>query len=91
MVAIQELNRVAHRNYRLGCHRMAEHRITAGAKVQLVVELSALGSWGHDCTIAQVHKQAAESAIGRLRNSNLENARIIGEPIIISVSTEERR
>ena len=47
--------------------------ISAGARAQVTVELSGLGSWGTDCTVAQVHKQAAEAAISRLQQMFHEN------------------
>lgn len=41
--------------------------IRATAKVQVLIEVS-VGSWGNDCTMAQLDRQAREQAIGRVRN-----------------------
>lgn len=44
---------------------MAEERQTASARVQLTLDIDVGGGgWGADCTVAQVHKQAADSATG---------------------------
>lgn len=60
------------------------------ARATLTVEIYALGSWGKDCQLDQVYKQAAEAAIGRLENcKDLRNIRIIGKPIITAVLVEE--
>jgi hypothetical protein len=33
------------------------------------MEVDVSDSWGPDCSIAQVHRQASEAAIGMIRNS----------------------
>lgn len=66
-------------------------KIIAHAKVQVIIEVSNVGSWGGECSIDQVVKQAAESAIGRIRNLKDSEARsfhIIGEPKVLMVWTE---
>lgn len=53
---------------------------TTTVTVQVVLEISGLSSWGPDCSIAQVHRQATEEAIGRVMRLVGEDhlARIIG-------------
>lgn len=41
---------------------------TATATMTVVLEIEASGSWGEECTIGQVNKQARESALGLLNN-----------------------
>lgn len=50
---------------------MAE-RITAVARVRVLVEVQVRGAWGEDCTVGQVHAQALEGAKDRIR-SGLEH------------------
>jgi hypothetical protein len=69
-----------------------EKRVTAGARVTVTVEVTGCGTWGTDCRIDQVHRQAAEEAIGYIRNRTERDRRlrIIGEPKVTMVtSTEE--
>lgn len=42
--------------------------ILTGARVTLSVEVEGVGTWGPECTINQVHEQAATTAISRLQN-----------------------
>ena len=39
----------------------------AKATVRVTLEMYVTGSWGDDCTVGQVYKQAEEEAIGMLR------------------------
>ena len=39
---------------------------SATVKVRLVVEVDAPGTWGEDCTVAQIRSQGQQSAIGAL-------------------------
>lgn len=41
-------------------------RTKTGAKVTLTLELTNLGSWGPECQINQVYKQALDQAAGKL-------------------------
>lgn len=41
--------------------------MTATARVRLVIDMPLSGSWGNDCTIDQVYKQARESALEYIR------------------------
>lgn len=66
-------------------------RTTTSAKVTITVELSSLGSWGPDCTIDQVYRQAREAAIGRLNKvfkDHVTTTRILGPVIVEAVTTD---
>jgi len=47
----------------------AEPNLSARAIVSMTIELTIDDRWGEDCTIAQIHKQAAGSAIDFLRKT----------------------
>ena len=63
------------------------------ARVQLTVELETSG-WGDDCTIGQLHDQAAKDALSKMRiiSANSHKAGysfvIIGEPKVIGILTD---
>jgi hypothetical protein len=70
----------------------SDGKITAGARVILTIEVSRCGSWGAECTVAQVHKQAAETAVDYVRKcvEGDTRLRVIGTRVIC-VSNEEER
>lgn len=70
---------------------------TATARVQITIEIDAGSSWGPDCTVAQVRKQAGDESVARimniLRDSKIR-VRLIGEPNVLAVmhgETQEMR
>lgn len=54
---------------------------SAVARVTVTLEIDAASSWGDDCTIAQVYKQAADDAVGRVRSlfNERDAMRIVGD------------
>lgn len=65
---------------------------TATARVTLTVEVLIRSHWGTGCTIDQVHKQAAEEAVGFIENQvsqKFPEARarlhIVGKPKVDAV------
>ena len=67
--------------------------VGATATVNLTVEVKVESSWGPDCSIAQVHHQAAEAARGALRNAVASSPaqgriRVIGQPEVKTVIVE---
>ena len=65
-------------------------QINAKARVQILVEVEA-GTWGEECSIGQLNKQAAESGINAIQTMAREAKqplRIIGELKVIGVITE---
>jgi len=65
--------------------------IGAHATVQLTVEVSGLGSWGAGCTVEQVHRQAAEEAIGKLSRATgqTRDFRIVGKPVVRVITIDQ--
>lgn len=65
-------------------------RTTTGAKVTLTLELTNLGSWGPECQIHQVYKQALDQAVGKLGRlfQGQSNIRIVGRPVIQAITTD---
>lgn len=58
------------------------------ARVQILLDIDCHSSWGDECTLAQVQKQAIEDAIGHLNHLIQDGqlkAKIIGKPIVKSV------
>lgn len=70
---------------------MSERKIRTGAVATLTVEIHDLGAWGEDCPMTQVYEQAAEAAVGFLRNvakGQLGKLKIIGEPKVTAIMAE---
>lgn len=76
---------------------MSQSETSAYARVKLEVEISVNSSWGGDCSIDQVHRQAAEEAIGFIENKVCREAdirlrmKIVGQPIISAVIVERKK
>jgi hypothetical protein len=71
-------------------------RTSTGAKVTLTIELSGLGSWGPDCKLDQVYKQALEAAEGRINRAfkdDTKGIRLLGPVVVQAITTdvEQRR
>lgn len=62
---------------------MTTKKVRCTATVTLQLKVLDLGGWGESCPVSQVHKQAVENAIDRLR-MKLQNERIqfVGEPVV---------
>lgn len=55
---------------------------TASARVTITLELDVTGGgWGHECTIAQVHKQALDGARNRVAEiiKGQHGVKLVGE------------
>jgi len=79
---------------------MSEKKIRATSRVTVTVEIDTGGSWGADCTVEQVQKQAADSAraalmkglvldLNSMGKDTKTTARIVGEPKILAILVEE--
>lgn len=80
---------------------MSEKKIKATSRVTVTVEIDTGGSWGADCTVEQVQKQAADAARAALmrglvidlqtmsNSTQKTTARIVGEPKILAILVEE--
>lgn len=64
-------------------------KITGSARVQVVIEVPT-STWGDDCPLAQVYKQARDEAINHVGRmiAKEHGVRIVGEPIIIATIVE---
>ncbi|MEL5258427.1 MULTISPECIES: hypothetical protein [Serratia] len=65
-------------------------RTKTGAKVTLTLELKNLGSWGPECQINQVYKQALDQAAGKLGKllNGQSDIRIVGRPLVQVITTD---
>jgi hypothetical protein len=60
----------------------------ATARVTLTVEVDVRSSWGGDCTVDQVNRQAAEEAVNYVEQAAAKDRRIrvIGRPVVTVVT-----
>lgn len=65
-------------------------RTTTSAKVTLTLELTNLGTWGPECQIDQVYRQALAQAVGKLGRlfEGQRDLRIVGRPIVQAITTD---
>ena len=68
-------------------------KITAKARVQVTLDIECMGgTWGEECSIGQLQKQAAEDALNQLKSiftkENVRNISILGEPKVMGVITQ---
>lgn len=67
--------------------------VGASAIVTVTVEVRANSSWGPDCSVSQVHRQAAEEAVNSVRNAlrhagYSDRMKVVGDPEIKTVIVE---
>lgn len=66
--------------------------VGASAVVTLTIEVRAQSSWGKDCSLAQVHRQAAEETSNYVRTlaraAGNGRIKIVGEPEVKTIITE---
>lgn len=64
-------------------------KVQAAARVTLTVEIRVDDTWGADCQVEQIHRQATESALGileRMRKPDrMRPFTIIGEPKVTAI------
>ena len=59
------------------------------ARVTVTIDMAVGDTWGPDCNLAQVRKQATEAALGKLRHAlGQRDYQIVGEPIVKAIMTE---
>lgn len=63
-------------------------RVRAIARVTVTLEITTHDVWGPDCTVGQIKKQATEAAIGMVHRG-IRDPKIVGEPKVVGVLTEE--
>jgi hypothetical protein len=71
-------------------------RITATARVRITLDIRLTDSWGNDCSIEQIQKQATASVLGIFRGRvgvphELTGAAVIGEPTVTAILVEQER
>jgi len=66
--------------------------VTANVRVLVTIEISNCGSWGDDCSIGQMKKQAADHAIGvanmLTRETKVSGVKLVGEPKVKAIYVE---
>lgn len=66
-------------------------RTTTTARVQVLVDVP-VGSWGPDCKLDQVYRQAEELACARLKQSLRDTgASVVGAVRVLAVTTDTSR
>lgn len=67
-------------------------RLVAKARVQVTLDVELPDTWGPDCRVDQIQKQAAESARQRLSNE-LKHTKcaVVGDPKVTAILVEEDR
>lgn len=67
-------------------------KISAHCLVRILVEVRTSDTWGAECTIEQIHRQAVEAATNRLKR-NIDSStgiKLVGEPEVLTVTMQER-
>jgi hypothetical protein len=68
--------------------------VWARAQVTVTLSIDCGGPWGPDCTVAQVQKQATDHALATLNSlpqQISQGVRIVGEPRVAMIVTEDER
>lgn len=55
-------------------------KVTATARMTVMVEIDVESHWGPGCTVEQVHEQAATDAENKIRK--IQGMRIVGNPTL---------
>ena len=64
-------------------------KIKTKAQVKVLLEISLSNSWGGDCPLSQVYKQAKESALNIISQKiagSMKDIQIIGKPEVITIT-----
>jgi hypothetical protein len=66
-------------------------RLVTRARVQVIVDVDVSDHWGADCPVAQVHKQAKESAVRAIKSdiATLKRLVVVGDPKVTIIFAEE--
>lgn len=71
------------------------NKVGAVARVQIIVEFPVNSTWGEDCPLSQIHKQASEEVLGMIaegaQRHHMYPHKIIGEPIVKCIIAERER
>jgi len=73
-------------------------KVKATARVRITLDIPLTGTWGPECTVEQIQKQAKNEALGLFKVKviaqlppELQHARVVGEPIVTGIFAEEDR
>ncbi|TET67294.1 MAG: hypothetical protein E3J56_13160 [Candidatus Aminicenantes bacterium] len=67
-------------------------RIKSRARVKVLLEISLPDTWGGDCLLSQVYKQAKDSAaniIVQKISASMKDIRVIGKAEVVAILVEE--
>ena len=67
-------------------------RSKASAKVRILLEVSLPDTWGEDCCLSQVYKQAKDSAVNIVSQrifGSMKEMQMIGEAEVLAILVEE--
>lgn len=66
---------------------------TCSARVQITIDVDAGSTWGKDCQLDQVYRQAAQESVARIRDvlqkSNVR-VTVVGEPKVTAVLISDK-
>lgn len=72
---------------------MSDTKLRASAQVTVTLRIDVSDTWGADCTVEQIHKQAARSALGildKMRGSMAPRpVALVGQPKVVAVFVED--
>jgi hypothetical protein len=72
---------------------MSDKKVRASAQVTVTLRISVCDTWGADCTVKQIHSQAAASAVGilnKMRGSMSPHpVEIVGQPKVNAIFVED--
>ena len=65
-------------------------RVTAFAEVEVVLRIESGSTWGSNCTLDQIHSQAIEGALGKLRKATngSRDFQLVGTPKVARVQSK---
>lgn len=67
---------------------------SASARLEVVIDIPASSSWGTECSIGQIYRQASEETIRALgvmlRKEFGPTAKIVGTPKVQTIITKDR-
>lgn len=69
-----------------------DRKVKAKARVSVLLEVSLSDTWGSDCQLDQVYKQAKDSAMNmihrKMTGGGQRDIRIIGDPKVTAILTQ---
>jgi len=63
----------------------------AKARVQVTIEIECTSSWGDDCQVGQIYKQAADEALAFLNKLPPGRVTLVDHPKVIGIAFEDKR